>query len=132
MQGDNDVLSLLNQYTRPKKTEITEKLRIQVNKAVNEYIEMGIAEVLPGVVYIDEVHMLDVECFTFLSKAIESPLSPTVILATNRGISTVKGTDSIEPHGIPCDVLDRLLIIKTVPYTIIEVNIILYAYIIYR
>lgn len=77
---------MINQYLRPKRTEITDKLRLEVNKAVNKYIDMGIAEVLPGVVYIDEVHMFDIECFTYLTKVMESPLSPIIILSTNRGV----------------------------------------------
>lgn len=38
-------------------------------------------------------------------------------------VSTVRGTDSVEPHGIPVDLLDRLLIIKTQPYTVSEVRL---------
>merc|ERR1711924_502660 len=34
----------------------------------------------------------------------------------NRGMCTIKGTDMISPHGIPIDLLDRLLIIRTLPY----------------
>ena len=64
--------------------------------------------------------MLDIECFTYLNKALESPLAPIVIFATNRGISTIRGTDIRSPHGIPIDLLDRLLIIKTVPYSLNE------------
>ena len=41
---------------------------------------------VPGVLFIDEVHMLDLECFSFLNRALESTLSPIVIFATNRGI----------------------------------------------
>ena len=37
--------------------------------------------------------MLDIECFTYLNKALESPLAPIVIFATNRGICTIRGTD---------------------------------------
>lgn len=37
-------------------------------------------------------------------------------------VSTVRGTDSVEPHGMPVDLLDRLLIIKTKPYTVSEVR----------
>ncbi|UKJ89879.2 RuvB-like DNA repair helicase [Theileria orientalis] len=118
--GD-DVMSMINQYLRPRRTEITDKLRLEVNKAVNKYIDMGIAEVLPGVVYIDEVHMFDIECFTYLTKVMESPLSPIIILSTNRGVSSVRGSDFIEAHGVPADLLDRLLIIKTIPYTIHQV-----------
>ena len=53
--------------------------------------------------------MLDIECFTFLNRALESTLSPIVILATNRGISTIRGTDILSPHGIPVDLLDRYI-----------------------
>ena len=35
---------------------------------MNRYIDSGIAELVPGVLFIDEVHMLDQECFTFLNK----------------------------------------------------------------
>ena len=33
---------------------------------VNKYIDEGIAELVPGVLFIDEVHMLDIQCFTYL------------------------------------------------------------------
>jgi len=62
--------------------------------------------------------MLDVECFTFLNRALESPLSPIVVLATNRGMCTVRGADVVSPHGIPVDLLDRLLIVRTLPYSL--------------
>jgi len=39
-----------------------------------------------------------------------------VILASNRGISTIRGTDYESPHGMPLDFLDRLMIIDTRPY----------------
>lgn len=120
-QGGHDFISMMNQITRPKKTEITEKLRIEINKVVNKYIDHGIAELVPGVLFIDEVHMLDIECFTYLNKALESNLAPIVILATNRGVSTIRGTDIKSPHGIPVDLLDRLLVIKTLPYNLKEI-----------
>ena len=106
-------MSLMGQIMKPKKTEVTEKLRSEINKVVNRYIDQGIAELVPGVLFIDEVHMLDIECFTFLNRALESTLAPIVVLATNRGICTIRGTDMVSPHGIPIDLLDRLLIIKT-------------------
>lgn len=52
--------------------------------------------------------MLDIECFTYLNALLESPMAPTVILATNRGNTLLKGTtDIVAPHGIPTDLLDR-------------------------
>ena len=48
------------------------------------------AELVPGVLFIDEVHMLDIECFTYLNRALEATFAPVVIFATNRGVCKVK------------------------------------------
>eukprot|EP01091_Cochliopodium_minus_P011966 TRINITY_DN3527_c0_g1_i1.p1 TRINITY_DN3527_c0_g1~~TRINITY_DN3527_c0_g1_i1.p1 ORF type:complete len:465 (-),score=142.72 TRINITY_DN3527_c0_g1_i1:68-1273(-) len=120
-QGGHDIMSIVGQMMKPKKTEITEKLRSEVNKIVNKYIVQGTAELIPGVLFIDEVHMLDIECFSYLNRALESSLAPIVIFATNRGMCKVRGTDVISPHGIPVDLLDRLQIIKMSPYEIQEI-----------
>merc|ERR1712064_54622 len=120
-QGGQDILSMMGQLMKPKKTEITDKLRKEINKVVNKYIDEGIAELVPGVLFIDEVHMLDIQCFTYLNRALESTLSPIVIFATNRGICTIRGTDIVSPHGIPVDLLDRLVLIRTMPYSVEEI-----------
>lgn len=126
-QGGQDILSMMGQLLKPRKTEITEKLRNEVNKMVSKYIDQGVAELVPGVLFIDEVNMLDIECFTYLNRALESSIAPVVILASNRGLTTVRGAEDIKsPHGIPPDLIDRLLIVKTSPYNAEEVkNIIL-------
>merc|ERR1711881_103219 len=117
-QGGQDIVSMMGQLMKPKKTEITEKLRKEINKVVNKYIDEGIVELVPGVLFIDEVHMLDIQCFTYLHRALESRIAPIVVFATNRGNCTVRGTkDIVAPHGIPRDFLDRLLIIRTLPYS---------------
>ena len=115
-QGGQDIMSVMGAMMKSKKTEITEKLRQEINKVVNRYIDTGVAELVPGVLFIDEVHMLDIECFTYLNRALESSLAPIVIFATNRGICEIKGTDISAPHGVPVDLLDRLVIIRTLPY----------------
>lgn len=108
---------MMGQLLKPKKTEITDKLRREINKVVDKYIDQGIAELVPGVLFIDEVHMLDIETFTYLHRALESAIAPIVIFATNRGRCVIRGTDDIvAPHGIPLDLLDRLVIIRTLPY----------------
>ncbi|PQP92447.1 ruvB-like protein 1 [Prunus yedoensis var. nudiflora] len=80
----------------------------------------GVAELVLGVLFIDEVRMLDMECFSYLNRALESSLSPIVIFATNRGICNVRGTDMASPHGIPVDLLDWLVIIRTRTYDLEE------------
>jgi len=124
-QGGNDIHSLLGSMMKPTKTEVTEKLRLEINKVVNRYIDNGVAELVPGVLFIDEVHMLDIECFTYLNRALESTLAPIVVFATNRGICTIRGTELASPHGIPVDLLDRLLILRTYQYDLAEIKQIL-------
>merc|ERR1719157_58770 len=121
-QGGQDIGSIMGSFMKPKKTEVTEKLRGEINKVVNRYIDQGIAELVPGVLFIDEVHMLDIECFTYLNRALESTLAPIVIFATNRGVCTVRGTEVVAPHGIPVDLLDRMLIVRTMPYSLEEME----------
>ena len=137
LQGRQDIMSMMGQLMKPKKMEITDKLRQEINKVVNKYIDQGVAELIPGVLFIDEVspflnqpishcqvHMLDIECFTYLNKALESTISPIVIFPSNSGICTIRGTNIQAPHGIPTDLLDRLLIIRTVKYTVEEIRLI--------
>jgi RuvB-like protein 1 len=73
---------------------------------------------------VPKVHMLDLEAFTFLNRALESPLSPLVILASNRGLTHIRGGSNLPPsaHGIPPDLLARLLIIPTHPYNPDEIK----------
>ncbi len=115
-------MSVMGQLVKGGRTEVTDKLRREINKVVDRYIEQGVAELVPGVLFIDEVHMLDMECFTYLNRALESPMSPYVVLASNRGISTIRGTESdgdigiLSPHGLPVDLLDRCMIVRTQVY----------------
>merc|ERR1712146_475344 len=110
-----DIMSVMGQFMKPRKTEVTEKLRTEINKVVNRYIDQGIAELVPGVLFIDEVHMLDIECFTYLNRVIESSLSPIIVFSTNRG------TEIVSPHGMPVDLLDRLVIVRTLGYSVDEI-----------
>merc|ERR1712012_1184620 len=36
-------------------------------------------------------------------------------------MGTIRGTDIVSPHGIPLDLLDRLVIIRTMPYSVDEI-----------
>ena len=69
--------------------------------------------------------MLDLECFSWVNRALEEELAPVLIVATNRGITTIRGTNNRAPHGIPLDLLDRMVIIRTESYTHAEIRSIL-------
>jgi len=102
--------------------EIDDEIRRRVDETVKKWVEEGKASLVPGVLFIDEVHMLDIEAFSFLARAMESDLAPILILATNRGKTKIRGTEIEAPHGIPIDMLDRLLIINTAPYNRDEIR----------
>ncbi|CUM66076.1 uncharacterized protein PRCAT00003730001 [Priceomyces carsonii] len=105
--------------------EIRSEVRDQINTKVAEWKEEGKAEIVPGVLFIDEVHMLDIECFSFINSALEDDFAPIVIMATNRGISKTRGTSYKSPHGLPVDLLDRSIIIHTSSYNADEIRTIL-------
>jgi RuvB-like protein 1 (pontin 52) len=121
--GSSEFQSLMSSFNKNRKTEITDKLRQEINKVVNRYIDQGIAELVPGVLFIDEVHMLDLECFTYLHRALESNFAPICVFATNRGNTVIRGTDDIvAPHGMPLDFIDRLMIVRTKQYNQEEIK----------
>ncbi|KAI0999578.1 RuvB-like helicase 2 [Podosphaera aphanis] len=105
--------------------EIRSEVRDQINTKVAEWKEEGKAEIIPGVLFIDEVHMLDIECFSYINRALEDELAPIVIMASNRGHSIIRGTNHRSPHGLPVDFLDRLVIVSTHAYQKEEIEQIL-------
>ncbi|KAL9128749.1 MAG: hypothetical protein Q9217_002628 [Psora testacea] len=96
--------------------EIRSEVRDQINTKVGEWKEEGKAEIVPGVLFIDEVHMLDIECFSYINRALEHELAPIVIMASNRGNTRIRGTSYRSPHGLPLDFLDRVVIVSTQAY----------------
>lgn len=94
--------------------EIKAEVRDEVNRKVWGWINEGKAEMVRGVLFIDEVHMLDVESFAFLNKAVEDDFCPVIIVSTNKKEWTVRGSSEMCPYGIPRDFIDRALIISMV------------------
>lgn len=105
--------------------EIRSEVRDQINTKVAEWKEEGKAEIVPGVLFIDEVHMLDVECFSFINRALEDDFAPIIVMATNRGVTHARGTNYKSPHGISLDLLDRSVIVHTSAYSQDELRTIL-------
>ncbi|ETI24105.1 RuvB-like helicase 2 [Cladophialophora carrionii CBS 160.54] len=105
--------------------EIRSEVRDQINTKVGEWREEGKAEIIPGVLFIDEVHMLDIECYSYINRALEADLAPIVIMASNRGNTRIRGTTYSSPHGLPLDFLDRVVIISTQAYSPEEISQIL-------
>lgn len=96
--------------------EMDSEIRVAVDQQVKDWVDTGKAFIHPGVLFIDDSHLLDLESFSFLGRAIESELVPIIILATNRGIARIRGTDVKSPLGFPIDLIDRAVIIGTQQY----------------
>jgi TBP-interacting protein len=96
--------------------EIDTEIRTMVDKQVKKLVDENKAFIHPGVLFIDDSHLLDLEAFSFLGRAIESELVPILILATNRGVARIRGTDVKSPLGFPLDLVDRAIIIATQEY----------------
>jgi len=108
------MLSLL--FGAPETKEIDTEIRTAVDQQVKAMVDEGKAFIHPGVLFIDDSHLLDLEAFSFLGRAIESELVPIIILATNRGVTKIRGTDVESPLGFPLDLIDRSVIIGTEEY----------------
>ncbi|PWA95594.1 AAA+ ATPase domain-containing protein [Artemisia annua] len=76
--------------------KIEGEAREQIDTKVAEWREEGKAEIISGVLFIDEVHMLDIECFSFINRALENDMTP-ILVATNLGITTTRGTNYNPP-----------------------------------
>lgn len=50
-----DLVGVMGSLIKRSKTEMTDKLRTEVNRIVKDRVDKGLAEVIPGVVFIDEV-----------------------------------------------------------------------------
>jgi TBP-interacting protein len=112
-------------FSGSESKEIDTEIRMAVDQQVKEWIDTGKGFIHPGVLFIDDAHLLDLEAFSFVGRAMESELVPIIILATNRGVAKIRGTDIKSPLGFPIDLIDRSVIIATQPYDLESIKEIL-------
>jgi RuvB-like protein 2 len=110
--------------------EISVAVRRRVDETVTGWLLSGKAELLAGVLFIDEAHLLDLPCCTFLHRvALAASLAPLLVLATSVPASPPTpiraAYGQTGPHGLPSDFVDRLLPIRTEPYSAKELDTIL-------
>lgn len=97
-QGGQDIMSVMGSLVKSGRTEVTEKLRREVNKVVQSYVDQGVAEVVPGVVFIDEVRPIPAEKAQ-LSQYAFNPLGSH---AGHRMFHVPQCPPGV-PHGTHCD-----------------------------
>ena len=45
--------------------------------------------------------MLDIECFSYLNRALEHDMAPVLVVATNRGITNIRGLCCARSYSLP-------------------------------
>ncbi|HDI86706.1 MAG TPA: AAA family ATPase [Candidatus Korarchaeota archaeon] len=122
-RGGGSIFSLL--FGAAEEREIDPEVRAAVDQQVMDWVNEGRGEIVPGVLFIDDAHLMDIEALSFLSRAMEGELVPIIVMATNRGVTKIRGTDLTAPFGMPLDLLDRLVVITTSKYSPEEIEEIL-------
>mmetsp|Transcript_10471 Transcript_10471/g.20613 ORF Transcript_10471/g.20613 Transcript_10471/m.20613 type:complete len:435 (-) Transcript_10471:103-1407(-) len=106
-----------------EKTEITDQLRQEVDLLVSKYVSEKKVELVMGILFIDEAHILDQQSLFFLTKLSEVSYSPLIILATNRetNFNFEKGKSSLFPIeflkkcvSVPIEPLERKIFSKII------------------
>ncbi|OIR58233.1 MAG: RuvB-like helicase 2 [Amphiamblys sp. WSBS2006] len=99
--------------------EISREIRGDVDRKIEEWCVEGKAKVVPGILFIDEINMLDLECLSFLNTVLETENAPMLVAATNVSEAKIRGNEDETkfPYGLPPDFLDRLLITRTEQYS---------------
>jgi len=103
-------------------SEISFKKREKIGKVLKRWEEENKIKIFKGILFIDDIHLLNNESFSFLGKIIETRLSPNFFFATNYTKEKINGLNYISPHGIPVDFLDRFLILSTCPLSKMEIE----------
>jgi RuvB-like protein 1 len=118
--NDLDFVNIQNiEKIDSKSFSVTDHLRHEVDKLVTKFIRLKKAEVLYGVIFIDEAHNLDTNSFFFLSKLLDSKFPPLLLLSTNK--ATLRNFKNFLGFNIPISFIDRCLIIRTKIYLQYEI-----------
>jgi RuvB-like protein 2 len=105
--------------------EISNEIREKIDRIVIKWQKNNKIKIIRGVLLLDEANLLNIDSFAYLSKNIESFISPSIILSTGNSDLKVHDIDYVSSLGIPTDFLDRFLIIQTNPYSYNEIKKIL-------
>lgn len=99
----SDTLRSAIRHVLQKRSMHVHTLR-DTDSLVRMYVDNGVGEVLPGILFIDECHLLDRRLMVQIVKVVEGELSPLVLLATNRR--------DFFAREDACELLSRSIIIR--------------------
>ena len=114
--NDLDVVNIQNiEKFYPRSYVVSDYLRHEVDKLVSKFIKLKKAEVIYGVIFIDEAHNLDFNSFFFLTRLLDSRFSPLILLSTNR--TMLINFRNFLGSKMPFNFINRCLTIQTKMYS---------------
>ena len=78
---------------------------------ITDYLVKDKAQIIPGILFIDEAYMLDHDALLFLAKLTETKFCPFIILATNRNMNF--NFEKFIGTNFPIDLVKKSLSITT-------------------
>lgn len=103
-------------------SEINSKKREKIDRILINWRKKNRIKFIRGILFIDDAHLLDSICYSYVGKLVENTFSPNFIFTTNCSRKKINGSNSIAPHGIPIDFLDRFLMLPTSPLSKSEIE----------
>jgi DNA helicase TIP49 (TBP-interacting protein) len=88
-----------------------EDLIYEVDCMITDYLVKDKAQIIPGILFIDEAYMLDHDALLFLAKLTETKFCPFIILATNRNMNF--NFEKFIGTNFPIDLVKKSLSITT-------------------
>ena len=87
----NDLISLVAKVTLshvPRRIEITETIRERVDDMVDKLLddEQSTVELIPGVLFIDDAHLLDQKSWISILRMLRLRVCPVIVMAANNSI----------------------------------------------
>lgn len=103
-------------------SQINSKKREKIDRILINWKKKNRIKFIRGILFIDDAHLLDNVCYSYVGKLIENTFSPNFIFTTNCSRKKINGSNNIAPHGIPIDFLDRFLMLPTSPLSKFEIE----------
>jgi DNA helicase TIP49 (TBP-interacting protein) len=107
---DNANIEFRRKYSK-NQNYASEDLFNEVDLMIADYLVKNKAQIIPGILFIDEAYMLDHDTLLFLANLTETKFCPFIILATNRNMNF--NFEKFTGTNFPIDLVKKSLSITT-------------------
>lgn len=97
------------------KSEIGQQTRNKIDTIAMKWAKTEKIKIIKGLLFIEDVHLFDIDTFSFLRRIMEGFLTPIFFFVTNYAKTKIRGTSLYSNHGLPVAFINRLLLISSHP-----------------